>query len=177
LSFFQICWIDYLPASSVSDDPVLHFVAFVPSSERRPLRLLDTLGQPTSFNSFVIPQWGGIIVVNPQTDEHTSSDHVLAAFHTFSSQLASLLGVHPLPDGIVNNDPNSFISDWQLDSLMRRRLLETSSATQETLSSIVKLVNQLENMPLGPDVKNSVQDSLNLINDVCIGVCYHDYGA
>jgi phosphatidylinositol glycan class S len=136
--------------------------------------LLDALGQPTSFNSFVIPQWGGIIVVNPLTDEYTSSDHVLAAFHTFSSQLASLLGIHPLPDGIVNNDPNSSISDWQLDSLMRRRLLETSSATQETLSSIVKLVNQLENMPLGPDVKNSVQDSLNLINDVCVGVCYHD---
>jgi phosphatidylinositol glycan class S len=35
---------DLKPASSVSNDPVLHFLAFVPSTEHRPLRILDKAG-------------------------------------------------------------------------------------------------------------------------------------
>jgi phosphatidylinositol glycan class S len=36
---------DSLPASSVSDDPVLHFVLFVPAAGHRPLHILDSNGE------------------------------------------------------------------------------------------------------------------------------------
>jgi phosphatidylinositol glycan class S len=139
----------------------------VPSSGRRPLRLLDASGQSTQFNSFILPQWGGIVILNPDSRSSVAAD-LDASFHTFRSQLSSLLGVHPFPHGVVNTKGRMSISDWQLDSLMRRRLLETTSATQETLSSIVKLVNQIENMPLGPGVRNDVRDSLAYMRNVCL---------
>ncbi|KAE9404157.1 hypothetical protein BT96DRAFT_760893, partial [Gymnopus androsaceus JB14] len=41
-------------SSSSSNDPVLHFVLFVPSAKRRPLTI-----NPSSSSAFLIPQWGG----------------------------------------------------------------------------------------------------------------------
>jgi phosphatidylinositol glycan class S len=155
-------------ASSVSDDPVIHFLAFIPSVDRRPLRLLDSGGEVTPYNSFILPQWGGIIIVNPEephVDDESSSQSDMV-FATFQNQLLSLLGVHPLPRGVSNLDKQQVISDWQLDSLMRRRLLETSQSAQDTLSSIVKLVHQIENMPVGSDVRNDVQDALFALDKV-----------
>jgi GPI-anchor transamidase subunit S len=132
------------------------------------LRLLDASAQITPFNSFIIPQWGGVIILNPETsqDEHLHSIELNAAFSTFRAQLSSLLGIHQLPSNIDDSRKDQPISDWQLDSLMRRRLLETISATQETLSSIIKLVDQIENMPVGLDVKNDIQDSLDYMHYV-----------
>ncbi|KAJ7745701.1 phosphatidylinositol-glycan biosynthesis class S protein-domain-containing protein [Mycena metata] len=55
-------------SSSVSNDPVLHFVVFIPSASRTPLRILDTYGHPSSSDAFLLPQWGGIVIYNPTPD-------------------------------------------------------------------------------------------------------------
>lgn len=49
---------------------------------------------------------------------------------------------------------------------MRRRALENARGTQETLTSIVKLVNQINNMPVKEDVKGDVQGALNALEKV-----------
>ena len=41
-------------ASSVSNDPVLHFVIFVPSANRRPLRILDSEGDEMAVSNYMI---------------------------------------------------------------------------------------------------------------------------
>ena len=90
------------------------------------------------------------------------------AFSAFRSQLLALLGVSPLPPSVsigLTSSPGH-LSDWQLDTLLRRRALENTRDSEEALSSIVKLVDQIENMPVGQDVKGDVQGALDAIEQV-----------
>ncbi|KAG9221676.1 hypothetical protein CCMSSC00406_0005589 [Pleurotus cornucopiae] len=134
-------------SSSASNDPVLHFVAFVPS---QPLEMPE---------SFLLPQWGGIVVHDPPS---LSVDDV---FPIFARQLLSLLGVSPLPAG-VKYTGDVPISRWQLEALLRQRTLENTHSSQDTLLSIVTLVDQIEGMPVGWNVKDDILDALNALDKV-----------
>ncbi|KAG2008391.1 hypothetical protein CC2G_013826 [Coprinopsis cinerea AmutBmut pab1-1] len=161
-------------SSSFSNDPVIHLVLFVPSSGHSPLRILETDGTISTSSAFILPQWGGIVLYNPSpTDLGTdlSAQGVHDAFSSFANQLLSLLGVPSLPPGIQfqphSGEDNSFvISDWQMDSLLRRRTVETVRGTKETLRSFIKLVKRIENMPIGKSVSDDVHNALESLNKV-----------
>ncbi|OAX42620.1 hypothetical protein K503DRAFT_826775 [Rhizopogon vinicolor AM-OR11-026] len=154
-------------SSSVSNDPVLHFVLFVPSETHAPLKIIDGEGRPTSQNSFLLPQWGGIFILNDELDSpssHLSQDKLEPVFRNFAIQLAALLGVPPVPLGLsVGERP--ILSDWQLDALLRRRALQNVQGTQDTLYSIVKLVDQIDNMPVGQVVRDDILDALASLHE------------
>lgn len=151
-------------SSSASNDPVLHFVLFIPSISHRPSYLLDSERNPMESNAFILPQWGGIVVYNPPTDMtsrlHMNFDLLENIFASFRFQLLSLLGVPKLPKGVVCLD-DAPLSQWQMDSLLRQRSLENVVSATETLDSIVKLVNQIENMPVKEDVRGDIQTALD----------------
>ena len=115
-------------------------------------------------NAFILPQWGGIIIHNFPSDMTShlpmTSDHLESVFSAFRFQLLSLLGVPELPKGVASLD-NTPLSQWQMDSLLRQRSLENVVSTTETLHSIVKLVDQIENMPVKEDVKGDIQNALD----------------
>ncbi|KAI0828705.1 phosphatidylinositol-glycan biosynthesis class S protein [Trametes gibbosa] len=185
-------------SSSVSNDPVIHFVLFIPSAKNSPLHILDNEGLSSNLrrtgihlsnhglsglvhpsNAFLLPQWGGIVLLNPTPDPTstlniisrlTSSD-LSSVFITFAHQLLTLLGVPGLPhnvravyysDGAVQREP---FTDWELDALLRRRARENIQSSTETLEAIVRLVDQIENMPVGQDVVGDVQDAIDALND------------
>ncbi|OJA17660.1 hypothetical protein AZE42_03010 [Rhizopogon vesiculosus] len=154
-------------SSSVSNDPVLHFVLFVPSETHAPLKIIDGEGRPTSQSSFLLPQWGGIFILNNEHNSppsHLSQDELKPVFRNFATQLAALLGVPPVPPGLsVGERP--ILSDWQLDALLRRRALQNVQGTQDTLYSIVKLVDQIDNMPVGQVVRDDVLDALASLHE------------
>ncbi|KAJ8586391.1 hypothetical protein M405DRAFT_795638 [Rhizopogon salebrosus TDB-379] len=154
-------------SSSVSNDPVLHFVLFVPSKTHAPLKIIDGEGHPTSQSSFLLPQWGGIFILNDEFDSHSlhlSHDDLKPVFHNFATQLAALLGVPPVPPGL-SMGKSPLPSDWQLDALLRRRALQNVQGTQDTLHSIVKLVDQIDNMPVGQVVRDDVLDALTSLHE------------
>lgn len=71
----------------------------------------------------------------------------------------------PVPPGLsVGGSP--ILSDWQLDALLRRRALQNVQGSQDTLYSIVKLVDQIDNMPVGQVVRNDVLDALSFLHEV-----------
>ena len=152
-------------ASAVSNDPVLHFVVFIPSKEHDPLYILDEAGNPTTSNAFILPQWGGIIILNKHLP-HLNSAALRPVFQTFKTQLLTLLGVPELPPAGIRLEANEPFSQWQFDALMRRRTAENVKESQDTLLSIVKLVNQIQNMPVGKDVKGDVLGALNALERV-----------
>ncbi|CUA73717.1 GPI transamidase component PIG-S homolog [Schizosaccharomyces pombe 972h-] [Rhizoctonia solani] len=156
-------------SSSVSNDPVLHFVLFVPSHARRPLYIQDSQGKITQFNSFLVPQWGGIAILNPRSEGTANSvlsPHDLKPiFHIFRKQLEGLLGVPALPPPFDlrldrGSTSKQVLSGWQLDTLLRRRTLENIQGSVQTLSSIVGLAGQIENMPIGSSVRDDVLSAL-----------------
>ncbi|EJU02454.1 hypothetical protein DACRYDRAFT_107371 [Dacryopinax primogenitus] len=152
--------------SGVSNDPVLHFILFVPSAERRPLVTHTTfVGQRN--DSFVLPQWGGVVIHNPPIAGQGSPNTFLSLhdlsgpFNTFRAQLAALLGVPHFTPQVTALDRAKFgITPWQLDALKRRRSLENIANSADALRSIVHLVNQIENMPVGQDVLGQVDGAL-----------------
>ncbi|KAJ7485443.1 phosphatidylinositol-glycan biosynthesis class S protein-domain-containing protein [Mycena latifolia] len=155
-------------SSSVSNDPVLHFILFIPSASRRPLQILDSNGLPSSSDAFLLPQWGGIVIYNPPVDLQSNiqlpSSALHSVFSTFAGQLLALLGVPSLPPDVQTDA--SVLTGWQLDALLRRRALENAENAQDTLESIVKLVDQIENMPVGQDVKGDVLHSLTALDQM-----------
>lgn len=86
-------------------------------------------------------------------------------FSAFANQLLLLLGVPRLPPqiGAVSD---SVLTKWQLDALQRRRAFENVQGAEDTLRSIVNLVDQIENMPVGQDVKGDIQGALTALGQV-----------
>ncbi|KAL1665216.1 phosphatidylinositol-glycan biosynthesis class S protein-domain-containing protein [Schizophyllum commune] len=155
-------------SSSVSNDPVLHFLLFVP---KRPLHILTDSGEPSPSRAFLIPQWGGIVLAdtnlltaNPAAQVAAGhAAQVDAAFATFRAQLVTLLGVSQLPAGVTARLPSGHISAWQADALIRRRARESAQEARDTLSSISRLIDQIENMPVGARVRDDVQGALQAL--------------
>lgn len=122
------------------------------------------IGNPTSSDAFILPQWGGIILLNGPSG-HLTTASLERVFHIFHRQLLALLGVPALPPNVRSSQLEPF-TDWQLDALIRQRARQNFENSDETLNSIVKLVHQIENMPVGQDVKGDVQDALNALDAV-----------
>jgi phosphatidylinositol glycan class S len=159
-----------ITASSASNDPVLHFLLFIPSASHTPLKILTS-----KSDAFLLPQWGGISIYNTPhlaSFAHLSDRALHRTFTTFSTQLLTLLGIPELPAGVASQDISP-ISQWQLDALTRRRVLETAKETQDTLRSFIKLANSIENMPVHADVRDDIEGSLDALEKVSFppGLC------
>lgn len=121
----------------------------------------------------MLPQWGGIVIYNAETIgvARTLATRPLDnIFATFRQQLSALLGVPELPAHVQARSPG--VSDWQLDALIRRRAAENTAGAQETLQSILRLVAQIGDMPVGEDVRGDVEDALAALDKVCTPKCY-----
>jgi phosphatidylinositol glycan class S len=131
------------------------------------------IGSPSPSTAFLVPQWGGIVIYNPppETERHLrlSSAPLNPVFSSFSTQLLALLGVPKLPSSVrivAADDSTPILTDWQLDALLRRRTLENVRGSQDTLLSIIKLVEQIGNMPVGRGVKDDVNGALTALEKV-----------
>lgn len=59
------------------------------------------------------------------------------------------------------------LSPWQIDALLRTRTLENIHSTRDTLESIVKLVHQIQNMPVKANVRGDVVGALDALQRLC----------
>ncbi|KAI1784545.1 phosphatidylinositol-glycan biosynthesis class S protein [Ganoderma leucocontextum] len=167
-------------SSSASNDPVIHFVLFIPSSKHSPLHILEEDGEESPSispsNAFLLPQWGGIVLLNPSSStpdplSHLTPSDLDSTFNTFAYQLLTLLGVPGLPPSVRSVAPTESVpeepfTDWELDALLRRRAIENVWGSTETLESIVRLVDQIDGMPVGQDVRGDIQDALSALDNV-----------
>ncbi|GJJ14981.1 hypothetical protein Clacol_009251 [Clathrus columnatus] len=156
-------------SSGVSGEPILHFVLFIPSTAHHPLTL-----SKTSHPAFIVPQWGGITFLNHLNEtketkaKYLEMSELTKPFAIFQAQLLTLLGVPITPANvsILPLEQSKQLSEWQLDALYRRRTIENMKDSADTLSSIVKLVDQIQNMPVGLDVRGDVENALHAIERV-----------
>ena len=121
----------------------------------------------------MLPQWGGIVLLNLPADTPSKLyltefelDHV---FSGFRAQLLRLIGVSDLPREVQvqSTEPSQPLTDFQLDTLYRQRTSENAGSSKGTLQSIVKLVDQIPNMPVGQDVRDDVLEALSALEVVC----------
>ncbi|KAF7986318.1 hypothetical protein HWV62_35286 [Athelia sp. TMB] len=156
-------------SSSATNDPVLNFVLFVPAAGRRPLWIVDGEGHPSPSTAFLLPQWGGIVLHNPAPDapESLTAHDLAPTMAAFKTQLLLLLGVPPLPPNIAPRD--GALTGWQTDALTRLRAAQNTQTARATLGSIVSLVAQIGNMPVGRAVRADVRGALGALEAIATG--------
>lgn len=148
---------------SVGSGPTINFIAYVPDPKHIPLLLDDG-----SENSWLVPHWGGIGILNPPLNEvegselgaqklpvHLDFDSLIPAFNNFRLQFLQLLGVPesaqlPLPE--------------RLKSFRRLSALSLYIRTSSNLGSLARLAQHLSSIPIPRHVLHHVEFSLSQLS-------------
>lgn len=146
---------------SIGEGPTLHFILYVPKRDQLPLTILEDKGA-----SWLIPQWGGITILNPSLATHSetglqtivnqlSKEELEPAFETFSKQLLSLLGV---PASTCQG--HSLPLSLRLQTQKRLSGLALYFRASSTLGSLARLAEHLSSIPIPKHVASLVDETI-----------------
>ena len=147
---------------SIGEGPTLNFVLYVPSERMSPLMVKDSLA-----TSWLIPQWGGITILNPSSEPEASKsksklskEAIRPALLTFSHQLLSLLG--------APESPSSF--PLQLQTLTRVRAASLLLSASSTMGSLARLTVALPSIAIPENVAIAVDTTLSHLRATCVSL-------
>ncbi|KAI4155080.1 MAG: hypothetical protein LQ340_001237 [Diploschistes diacapsis] len=164
---------------SIGSGPTLNFLLYVPSPDMRPLLIKDS-----GATSWLIPQWGGITILNPPpqigspTPAHLTHAMLEAPLQTFSHHLLSLLGL-PCPPSLSSSSSSSssFSSssvqevDYSFPlSLLTQTRIHTASlffSSSSTLGALASLSASLPNIPIPETVADGVSQTIHHLRSTC----------
>lgn len=153
---------------SIGSGPTMNFVLYIPAVTQAPLTL-----EGTSETSWLIPQWGGISILNPPLETnpetgrltnptHLSQDMLAGPFETFTSQLLSLLGV---PSLLLGGKPLPL--HVRLQSHKRLSTISVYFRASSTLGSLARLSQSLGSIPIPKKVAKLVDDTMEHLEMSC----------
>ncbi|GAA6010753.1 hypothetical protein JCM11491_002930 [Sporobolomyces phaffii] len=148
-------------AAGTTLDPVLHFILYVPSAEHRPLSIRSS-NQDDSTTSFITPQRGGLVILNPPPSASPPSFD--SAFSTFSQQLGLLLGLPATSATVTPNERHQIVS-----RLISDRLEESLLDASQTLTTLFRSITtpdgqQAANVSVTATVQSRVELALDLLD-------------
>ncbi|OCF39417.1 phosphatidylinositol glycan, class S [Kwoniella heveanensis CBS 569] len=166
--------------SGSTNNPVLRFLVYVPKETHRPMRLSTS----ESAQSFLLPQFGGVVLLNPPSSLPPSEayDLPLAALapsvHLFTQHLYSLLAlptlldpgkIHPPPPASPFHPPSPLwqgITPWQVYQVYLSRGKENAEEAIKTLVGIKRLVAKIREMKVGEGVRGKVNGAVERLEKV-----------
>ncbi|PVU94301.1 hypothetical protein BB561_002659 [Smittium simulii] len=136
-------------ASTIPETSSIQMVMFIPSAEKTPLYLLDSKGQKSLYNSFLLPQWGGIVVNN----------------HIPKSMELDSLSI----DGVEIVDENSFVQGksltfWEHRYLQTKYTILNAADSISTLGSLVELTKKIQSMAISDNINKKVVNAVDFLN-------------
>ncbi|KAJ3026888.1 UNVERIFIED_CONTAM: hypothetical protein HDU68_004901 [Siphonaria sp. JEL0065] len=179
--------------SSVSTSPPINFVIYIPTHSQCPLYIAssDEKNSPlVETNAFSIPQWGGIVVFNPdytsnkiETSSQTrvktyklDAQELEGPMNVFLEQMRGLLGVKTVELGSAERllprftfkyvGSSAGITKWELDRLTRFTTVKNIEDAISTLNSLITLIESMENMVVLDHIRDEITLSLNSIYKV-----------
>ena len=141
---------------NIGAGPTLNFVLYVPDRDFSPLTVKES-----HATSWLIPQWGGVIILNPyQLDESVSTlskEAIQPALLTFSHELLSLLGAPQTPPSLP----------LQLQTLTRIRAASLLLSASSTMGSLARLTVALPSIAIPETVSSAVDITLKHLRSTC----------
>ncbi|KAB8076167.1 phosphatidylinositol-glycan biosynthesis class S protein [Aspergillus leporis] len=145
---------------SIGSGPTINFILYVPAPSQSPMVVKES-----SATSWIIPQWGGVFLLNPplsNTDSpsnpaHLSQEALRPAFLTFSHQLLTLLGAPATPASLP----------FRLQTLIRIRAATLLLSASSTMGSLARLTESLPSIPIPANVATSVSTTLSHLASAC----------
>lgn len=181
-------------ASTVSSLPSLNFLTYVPKPSETPLVIKTGPSAPkSSTNSFLIPRWGGVAILNRNTDRINGTEEhpelitvkdLEPVMRVFLTQLRDLMGVTDLSMTtqssssfpiIFHKALNEAPTTWELDNLLRRRSAENLVDSLATISSLAQLVRDTPNMVVLDHIQKDVTEALQDIGRSCEHLSRQEY--
>jgi len=106
------------------------------------------------------------VIANPPANQQEAKDALAGSqiFSLFEHIITTVLGVPSLPKNVEHGSLD--LSLWSVDALMRTRAQENAKDSTEALSSIIRLVEKIENMPVRKDVRDGVLSALEELETV-----------
>ncbi|KAF2007321.1 GPI transamidase component PIG-S [Amniculicola lignicola CBS 123094] len=142
---------------SIGVGPTVNFVLYVPDQLQSPLLIKENGG-----NSWLVPQWGGVLILNPPTSGKNTptvltKDALAPAMHAFSDQLMSLLGFPQTPNSLP----------LRLATLERVRAASLLFSASSTLGALARLTKALPSIPIPDTVAKSVDLTIAHLQQSC----------
>ena len=143
---------------SIGAGPTLNFVLYVPNRSTSPLVV-----KGSQASGWLIPQWGGVVILNPQDANATSNETTLSkeaiqpALLTFSHQLLSFLGAPQTPPSLP----------LQLQTLTRIRAASLLLSASSTMGSLARLTVALPSIAIPETVSSAVDTTLMHLRTTC----------
>ncbi len=151
--------------SSMYSYPTLNFILYIPPSDLSPMAIINS-----TTNSFLIPQWGGVKILNiPQIQNQTilTKNDLEPVLEIFASQLLKLLGIpqNPKPPTV------------RIDFMTRYYACKTLQRAASSLNSLVRLTISLPGIAIPKSVQNSVANSISHIDSTFKYFAKNDYNS
>ncbi|KAI4208108.1 MAG: hypothetical protein LQ348_000356 [Seirophora lacunosa] len=145
---------------SIGDGPTLNFIIYVPDRSFSPLVIKES-----QASSWLIPQWGGIMILNPPASaprsqvpaQSLSKEDLQPALLVFSHQLMSFLGAPDSPPSIP----------LKLQTLTRLRALSLLLSASSTMGSLARLTVALPSIAIPETVSTAVEATMEHLKDSC----------
>ena len=146
---------------SIGSGPTINLVLYVPSKDQIPLTI-----EALEATSWLIPQWGGIKILNPplvtKPDTgaqvlpiHLDEAMLTESFESFSEQLLSLVGVPAL-----EFQGSLLPLAMRVDAFKRLTALSLHLKGSASLGSLARLAEHLSNIPIPRHVAQLVDDTI-----------------
>lgn len=156
---------------SIGNGPTINFILYVPDPSQSPL-----LVKENRASSWIVPQWGGVFLLNTplSTDKtsdsnpaHLAQESLGPAFMTFSHQLLTLLGTPSTPASLP----------LRLQTSIRIRAASLLLSASSTMGSLARLTESLPSIPIPATVATSVSTTLSHLGATCSHLKEGRFGA
>lgn len=141
---------------SIGEGPTVNFILYVPDRAQSPLLVKENGG-----NSWLIPQWGGVHILNLPSESDTPSaltvDMLAPAMQTFLNQLISLFGLPQSPASLP----------LRISTLERVRAASLIFSASSTLGALAQVYQKLPSIPVPDNVAQSTHHTIAHLQQAC----------
>ena len=161
--------------SSMSTNPILNFVVYIPPMQSIPLFIRTKKGDPLTEKAFHSPRWGGVYFYNTAMNKSEVSSKTLPIeiivppseiMPTFINQFRELfgLGKHNYHSMFpLNTQPT--LASWERMKLCLARTLWQIRIAKSTLISLSELLDKIGSIVIKDDIKDLVEASLAALTE------------
>jgi len=149
---------------AIGKSPTINFVLYIPASSQQPLVLRD----PPGGTSWLIPQWGGVQILNTNNSTISSALDKTALkpiILTFADNLLTLLGLPRAPSSVP----------LKLSFLSRDRSTSLILSASSTLGALARLTLKLPSIAIPNSVADAVQSTISHLDNACHDLRHASY--
>lgn len=154
-----------------SEQTALNLAIVFPSMETGALEFINDTRKDDEWRSFLVPQWG-VIVVNKHPlpmNAHITEEYLAKVLYRFSNEIFRLLG-------LTDSSQELQTPLITINSFKRLVTIQNLEKSIDTLWSLVKMTNHLQQMSIPKEVLEDVNNALELrleivelLNDPALG--------